>query len=258
METVLLLFFHFNSTMVRLKDAWRLTYCQRNGKFQFHYGTIKRMKAITTLLRCRNFNSTMVRLKGTGQHAAHYRHAFQFHYGTIKRKARCYWCSINSKFQFHYGTIKRRKSAEEAAKAAIFQFHYGTIKRKMTPTFKKCEKYFNSTMVRLKVPTYVISRMFSKFQFHYGTIKRRVRQALAEIGQRNFNSTMVRLKVSHSTRYIIACLNFNSTMVRLKAEKGGIYMDLACLFQFHYGTIKSCPSCRPPVSQGISIPLWYD
>ena len=200
----------------------------------------------------------MVRLKGTGQHAAHYRHAFQFHYGTIKRKARCYWCSINSKFQFHYGTIKRRKSAEEAAKAAIFQFHYGTIKRKMTPTFKKCEKYFNSTMVRLKVPTYVISRMFSKFQFHYGTIKRRVRQALAEIGQRNFNSTMVRLKVSHSTRYIIACLNFNSTMVRLKAEKGGIYMDLACLFQFHYGTIKSCPSCRPPVSQGISIPLWYD
>ena len=53
---------HFNSTMVRLKDA-SSTSSGTVTAFQFHYGTIKRMYSDSL-----NFST----------------YIFQFHYGTIK------------------------------------------------------------------------------------------------------------------------------------------------------------------------------
>ena len=44
--------------------------------------------------------------------------------------------------------------------------------------------YFNSTMVRLKVPVELLARVERKFQFHYGTIKRRQRIGSSYFGKR--------------------------------------------------------------------------
>ena len=75
---------YFNSTMVRLKDAWirpkvlsnifqfhygsikRRSWhkiFQTANRFQFHYGSIKRYKGYKKLKQTADFNSTMVRLK---------------------------------------------------------------------------------------------------------------------------------------------------------------------------------------------------
>ena len=53
---------YFNSTMVRLKVKGKATK-NKNTKFQFHYGTIKRTSEPVMLSAEENFNSTMVRLK---------------------------------------------------------------------------------------------------------------------------------------------------------------------------------------------------
>ena len=99
-------FVHFNSTMVRLKDSYKVRISglsefqfhygtiksiAQNGRFegviafQFHYGTIKRMKNADKQYAVPNFNSTMVRLKERHCNYNRYRGGFQFHYGTIKR-----------------------------------------------------------------------------------------------------------------------------------------------------------------------------
>ena len=48
--------------MVRLKDSKVISDITA-GKFQFHYGTIKRINKINKIPLSFNFNSTMVRLK---------------------------------------------------------------------------------------------------------------------------------------------------------------------------------------------------
>ena len=58
---------NFNSTMVRLKAAYRIIMQSLEG----------------------NFNSTMVRLKAAGAEIADFGTKFQFHYGTIKSS--CKW-----------------------------------------------------------------------------------------------------------------------------------------------------------------------
>ena len=55
---------YFNSTMVRLKEL-ALQQAEKDYKFQFHYGTIKRQTVVALFCLFRYFNSTMVRLKGT-------------------------------------------------------------------------------------------------------------------------------------------------------------------------------------------------
>ena len=37
------------------------------------------------------------------------------------------------------------------------------------------EKYFNSTMVRLKADLKYLMQVYDKFQFHYGSIKRQIK-----------------------------------------------------------------------------------
>ena len=158
--------------MVRLKENQVPGRADKAGEFQFHYGTIKRLRRqlCRTAVYC--FNSTMVRLKGSVM-------AFQmiaflrFNSTMVRLKAlrmlrslhwsRCFNSTmvrlkvmspltfpVPSKFQFHYGTIKRVFSFAWNISIILFQFHYGTIKswtgiRQMTWWF--C---FNSTMVRLK------------------------------------------------------------------------------------------------------------
>ena len=75
----------FNSTMVRLKASVGVYGQYIRTDFQFHYGTIKSVICIFSVITWSSFNSTMVRLKGN----------------------QVRWCDQNPFFQFHYGTIKR-------------------------------------------------------------------------------------------------------------------------------------------------------
>ena len=137
--------------MVRLKVSLLPTLLIVYG-FQFHYGTIKRTKALVhTITIYVYFNSTMVRLKVRYRQDAHSVLSFQFHYGTIKSFALVYACSFAASFQFHYGTIKRIKKWNKELDQKEFQFHYGTIKSFCLVNVVTLVEYFNSTMVRLKV-----------------------------------------------------------------------------------------------------------
>ena len=118
---------------------------------------------------------------------------------------------------------------------------------------------FNSTMVRLKV-----GHEFGQFcahilfQFHYGTIKRWPQPWKNASAETCFNSTMVRLK-GRSEHFLYARIQgFNSTMVRLKDTLRPEVLD-PCVFQFHYGTIKSKGvHFYVHRKKYVSIPLWYD
>ena len=55
-------------------------------RFQFHYGTIKRVEGRAGQSKAGDFNSTMVRLKAFARTLpVNTASLFQFHYGTIKR-----------------------------------------------------------------------------------------------------------------------------------------------------------------------------
>ena len=121
------------------------------------------------------------------------------------------------------------------------------------------ERYFNSTMVRLKDTERRERRpSVTSFQFHYGTIKSKHGHH-ESLCFDNFNSTMVRLKGFFDSSFDKKDFHFNSTMVRLKAYFEGKMPDwerhfnstmvrlkdrsvYRCVpiskFQFHYGTIK--------------------
>ena len=97
---------NFNSTMVRLKENTGIAMKLTLTIFQFHYGTIKRKLICCVLPNESDFNSTMVRLK-----------VLRF----VRQK-------LFSVFQFHYGTIKRFWFVQCLLVVLLFQFHYGTIK----------------------------------------------------------------------------------------------------------------------------------
>ena len=106
---------------------------------------------------------------------------------------------------------------------SLFQFHYGTIKRRVQYTEHQC---------------------VTGFQFHYGTIKSSLEMwYIRKIDY--FNSTMVRLKAQHISNIALICVYFNSTMVRLKVLSLRWQAVRACIFQFHYGTIKRLYDCKP-------------
>ena len=165
--------FNFNSTMVRLKADSSNNVYYYDIRFQFHYGTIKRMMNLTLLMRIYlNFNSTMVRLKGI----------------SIKLS----W--IVPRFQFHYGTIKRIGKWYESKRLQVFQFHYGTIKREMQTHLITPDEDFNSTMVRLKVVCF--SPSMAVLTYFNSTMVRlkATEDGSSTDGHQYFNSTMVRLK----------------------------------------------------------------
>ena len=68
---------------------------------------------------------------------------------------------------------------------------------------------------------------------------------------------MVRLKEKKESKGGLTMGSFNSTMVRLK-DFSQVEMAWTSLFQFHYGTIKSCANISKSEESRVSIPLWYD
>ena len=74
---------------------------------QFHYGSIKTMKANIFLRETKGLNSTMVRLKLIkAMSALNETNPSQFHYGSIKTEYLEEIIEVNTKSQFHYGSIK--------------------------------------------------------------------------------------------------------------------------------------------------------
>ena len=74
---------------------------------QFHYGSIKTMKANIFLRETKGLNSTMVRLKLIkAMSALNETNPSQFHYGSIKTKCQAKYEIRINKSQFHYGSIK--------------------------------------------------------------------------------------------------------------------------------------------------------
>ncbi len=61
------------------------------GKFQFHYGSVKR-----AMLLCKWF----------------LQHSFQFHYGSVKSFDKWFDKEKFKLFQFHYGSVKSRCGGE--------------------------------------------------------------------------------------------------------------------------------------------------
>ena len=131
------------------------------------------------------------------------------------------------------------------------------LKLSLQPGKWRLRKYFNSTMVRLKQRRKRRQRFRSlQFQFHYGSIKTFV---IWYISPNKFISIPLWFDwnwqgLSKKT----ARLHFNSTMVRLKQNH--LVLVVVCIqFQFHYGSIKTIWNMvKCPISQFISIPLWFD
>ena len=140
-------------------------------------------------------------------------------------------------------------------------------------------KGFNSTMVRLKLPTLFRRVGCPRFQFHYGSIKieRGRRNRISLIG---FNSTMVRLKWSRELGKSARSMSFNSTMVRLKYYRLGKhfpgfgcfnstmvrlkygkheYQKLGmCCFNSTMVRLKFHSVDNFGAGNNVSIPLWFD
>ncbi len=77
--------FCFNSTLVRLKVKYPANFIIDVIGFQFHFGTIKRLFLMISIIMFA---------------------MFQFHFGTIKSVAAKKPKFAFMKFQFHFGTIK--------------------------------------------------------------------------------------------------------------------------------------------------------
>ena len=96
-----------------------------------------------------------------------------------------------------------------------FQFHYGTIKSIRGIYVLAYVSDFNSTMVRLKVMSYLGYGQPNLFQFHYGTIKRYL----------GGHSSTVSVK-----------FQFHYGTIKRNGTHYNSYGEI--IFQFHYGTIK--------------------
>ena len=98
--------------MVRLKAVNQIRVDNFINIFQFHYGTIKRELAASTIQKVYNFNSTMVRLKDKFKHG---RNPLRFYFNSTMVRLKA--CNVflvvlrNFSFQFHYGTIKRNSGS---------------------------------------------------------------------------------------------------------------------------------------------------
>ena len=142
--------------------------------FQFHTGSIKRLRRTTKrnffvcfnsiLVRlkatapgvavrfCGGFNSILVRLKGeTGRLESRIRYSFQFHTGSIKSPLRERVKMLNALcFNSILVRLKAHYSAIKILDLSGFQFHTGSIKRTASTFGGIPFPGFNSILVRLK------------------------------------------------------------------------------------------------------------
>ena len=166
-----------------------------------------------------NFNSNMVRLKGNIMEII---------------------AASHSKFQFQYGSIKREVEVPEITDYLNFNSNMVRLKVRFFTPFCSNRSYFNSNMVRLKVwNPYRPPVVPWWFQFQYGSIKRSSEAILTNhLSTFQFQYGSIK-RLSYRTR-LIPRPHFNSNMVRLKAYLVGLRHRLQLLFQFQYGSIKSC------------------
>ena len=79
---------------------------------------------------------------------------------------------FDREFQFQYGAIKRFNPNTVWSRLYIFQFQYGAIKRTIAGMAFDHQKYFNSSMVRLREAKKARhAQKHLAFQFQYGAIK---------------------------------------------------------------------------------------
>ena len=119
----------FNSIVVRLKVRGAGYACFATPKFQFHSGSIKRVRYRRLL-------------------PMHLQ--FQFHSGSIKSSHRLTFAGSRKPFQFHSGSIKSEPRGMVPSARAVFQFHSGSIKSAKRAQSEALDARFNSIVVRLK------------------------------------------------------------------------------------------------------------
>ncbi len=90
----------------------------------------------------------------------------------VRLKADLYRC-VNARylFQFQYGAIEGLLSVGFFGSLPLFQFQYGAIEGNMLRLKWQDRPDFNSSMVRLKVPTDPLVIAGIIFQFQYGAIE---------------------------------------------------------------------------------------
>ena len=125
-------------------------------QFQFLYGAIKSIRFIINRMIYNDFNSCMVRLRVTVPAVKEIRFS---HFNSCMVRLREFEkyraVLTNALFQFLYGAIKSFQALRKEAGSNVFQFLYGAIKRDNAVLKKDKKAYFNSCMVRLRVPVSV-------------------------------------------------------------------------------------------------------
>ena len=119
----------FNSNMVRLKVEYLPLTIRVIFAFQFQYGSIKSIMALS-------------------QAAATI--AFQFQYGSIKRCGHRTRCDASAQFQFQYGSIKSLHPPNPHHIVECFNSNMVRLKGQDLLDLCTHTRCFNSNMVRLK------------------------------------------------------------------------------------------------------------
>jgi len=124
-------------------------------------------------------------------------------------------------FQFHSGSIQTIAQAWRALLYRAFQFHSGSIQTVLGKCRERSVRGFNSTLVRFKP----------------GRRSGRVRLCRIVSIPLWFDSNE-----SQEERAGHAARRFNSTLVRFKQNELVIHTSCLSWFQFHSGSIQTCPS----------------
>ena len=99
------------------------------------------------------------------------------------------------------------------------------------------KRSFNSTMVRLKVTSFlIIQPHIPKFQFHNGSIKRTIRRSIERLKDAfQFHNGSIKRRLDHDRK------------------------NRCIVFQFHNGSIKSGTIPLTASDRNtVSIPQWFD
>ncbi len=104
---------NFNSTMVRLKGLLSEEAYQLALKFQFHYGSVKRIATVTPVSIVADFNSTMVRLKEIAR-AGDDEAKKHFNSTMVRLKVRAFFSARNAPTNFN-STMVRLKDLRDGS-----------------------------------------------------------------------------------------------------------------------------------------------
>ena len=141
-----------------------------------------------------------------------------------------------------------------------FQSHAGSIEAQLPRVPPPARgRSFNPTLVRLRLPGWARTGLFS-LRFNPTLVRLRPTiAAVPRIACTGFNPTLVRLRLN-----LIGCAGlggvcFNPTLVRLRQNKARFEHLIRKGFQSHAGSIEAGYSPGPAGPRGaVSIPRWFD